>query len=268
MEEEGGRNNHHSIVEFKGQWILFYHRWLKTDSPCGKPQRHVCAEYLYFNEDGTIQEVKRTTVGVGSPSSRAITSIILQELEPGICDPVMFEAKGTGYTGAGYINTPNDKAARITWSVKSPAGGPHKLEIRFANGGKDARSGVLEINGGANGMVDVALPVTGSFAQWETATLDVTLVGGENSISLQAITDGGLPNIDYLKVTGANPSPGDCGEPASTARPSAPVDFSYLNTPPVGWVTQGDGVTGGGNARPVVVRTMSELQTQAAGEEP
>jgi len=69
MAEEGG-NNHHSIVEFKGQWILFYHRWLKTDSACNKPQRHVCAEYLYFNEDGTIQEVKRTEAGVGIPPAK------------------------------------------------------------------------------------------------------------------------------------------------------------------------------------------------------
>lgn len=65
MEEENG-NNHHSIVQFKGQWILFYHRWLKTNSSCEKMQRKVCAEYLYFNEDGTIKEVKRTDTGVGN----------------------------------------------------------------------------------------------------------------------------------------------------------------------------------------------------------
>ena len=64
MTEENG-NNHHSIVQFKGQWILFYHRWLKTDSSCEKKQRKVCAEFLYFNEDGTIKEVNRTEKGVG-----------------------------------------------------------------------------------------------------------------------------------------------------------------------------------------------------------
>ncbi len=205
---------------------------------------------------------------VAHAASRTSTSITLQELEPGICDPVMFEARGTGFTGAGYINTPNDKAARITWSVKSPAGGPHTLEIRFANGGTQARPGVLEVNGGANGKFDVALPLTGSFAQWQTATVDVDLIAGENTIALQAITDGGLANIDYLKVTGANPSPGNCGEPAPPAGPATPLDFSYLNAPPVGWVTQGDGVTGGGNARPVVARSMSELQALASGDEP
>jgi beta-xylosidase len=64
MESEGG-NNHHSIVEFRGQWFLFYHRWLETDSGCHRKQRHVSAEYLYFNEDGTIQPIQRTDAGIG-----------------------------------------------------------------------------------------------------------------------------------------------------------------------------------------------------------
>ncbi len=64
MEQENESNNHHSIVKFKGQWILFYHRWFKTDSECEKRQRQCCAEYLYFNKDGTIQKVKRTEEGV------------------------------------------------------------------------------------------------------------------------------------------------------------------------------------------------------------
>ncbi len=61
-----GVNNHHSVVEFKGQWLLFYHRWLDIDSSCGK-QRHSCAEYIHINEDGTIKKVERTDVGVKFP---------------------------------------------------------------------------------------------------------------------------------------------------------------------------------------------------------
>jgi len=63
MESEGA-NNHHSIVEFKGQWILFYHRWLNINSACDKKQRHISAEYVYFNDDGTINPIKRTDEGV------------------------------------------------------------------------------------------------------------------------------------------------------------------------------------------------------------
>jgi beta-xylosidase len=70
MEEEHG-NNHHSIVEFKGQWILFYHRWIDTADACEnrKRQRHICAEYLYFNADGTIQPVTRTVTGLAKNST-------------------------------------------------------------------------------------------------------------------------------------------------------------------------------------------------------
>lgn len=63
MEREGENNNHHSIVEYKGEWILFYHRWLDIDSECGK-QRHVCADYISFNSDGSIMKVKRTEEGL------------------------------------------------------------------------------------------------------------------------------------------------------------------------------------------------------------
>lgn len=70
MDEEANSNNHHSIVEYKGQWILFYHRWLDTpDSTCNKKQRHVAAEYLYFNADGSIRKVTRTHEGVGNFST-------------------------------------------------------------------------------------------------------------------------------------------------------------------------------------------------------
>jgi len=72
MDAENG-NNHHSIVEYKGQWILFYHRWLETpwsDCKTRKKQRHTVAEYLHFNEDGSIQKIKRTKEGVADFKER------------------------------------------------------------------------------------------------------------------------------------------------------------------------------------------------------
>ena len=55
--------NHHSIVNYKGQWYLFYHH--NDFSPSDDKRRSVCIEKLYFNPDGTIQEVKPTMRGVG-----------------------------------------------------------------------------------------------------------------------------------------------------------------------------------------------------------
>ena len=71
MEPENG-NNHHSIVQYQGQWLLFYHRWLDDyRAACSKKQRHVAAEYLHFNDDGTIRKVERTNEGVGNFPQRA-----------------------------------------------------------------------------------------------------------------------------------------------------------------------------------------------------
>ena len=55
--------NHHSIVNYKGQWYLFYHH--NDFSPRDDKRRSVCIDKLTFNADGTIQEVKPTMRGVG-----------------------------------------------------------------------------------------------------------------------------------------------------------------------------------------------------------
>ena len=196
------------------------------------------------------------------------SSITLQELETGSCNPVLFENKNSGHTGSGYINTPNAKAARVTWSIESPDGGEYTLEIRYANGGTTARSGELFVNEGTNGTFDVALPPAGDWTEWRTALLDVDLVPGENLLVLRAVSDDGLANIDSLKVTGVNPSPGNCGEPKPSSNADVPVDFSYLGDPPVGWATQGNGITGGGDLPPIIVTSMDELQFHAAGAQP
>ena len=55
--------NHHSIINYKGQWYLFYHH--NYFSPNDDKRRSACIEKLFFNADGTIQEVKQTIRGVG-----------------------------------------------------------------------------------------------------------------------------------------------------------------------------------------------------------
>ncbi len=61
--ENGCWTNHHSIVNYKGQWYFFYHH--NAYSPNFDKNRSAQIEKLYFNEDGTIQEIKPTLRGVG-----------------------------------------------------------------------------------------------------------------------------------------------------------------------------------------------------------
>lgn len=57
---------HPSVIEFKSQWYFFYHDGAYTldGTPGGDCRRQVCAEYLYFNKDGSINPITLTTEGV------------------------------------------------------------------------------------------------------------------------------------------------------------------------------------------------------------
>ncbi len=56
-------NNHGSLVEFRGQWYVFYHR-----ATHGSPSmRKACVEPITFREDGTIPEVLMTSQGAAAP---------------------------------------------------------------------------------------------------------------------------------------------------------------------------------------------------------
>jgi hypothetical protein len=60
---------HQSLVEYKGQWYLFYHD--KDLSPIFDKNRSIRAEYLSFNDDGTIQKVVPTLRGVGIVNAKS-----------------------------------------------------------------------------------------------------------------------------------------------------------------------------------------------------
>jgi len=55
--------NHHSFINLKGQWYLFYHQ--NALSPNFDKNRSICADSMFFNPDGTIQKVVPTLRGVG-----------------------------------------------------------------------------------------------------------------------------------------------------------------------------------------------------------
>jgi len=54
---------HHSVIQFKNQWYLFYHD--RDYSPNFDKARSVRADSLFFNADGTIKKVIPTLRGVG-----------------------------------------------------------------------------------------------------------------------------------------------------------------------------------------------------------
>ena len=64
--------NHHSIVNYKGQWYLFYHH--NDFSPRDDKRRSVCIEKLYFNADGTI-EIDRYSAASNDVTTQLIDTV-------------------------------------------------------------------------------------------------------------------------------------------------------------------------------------------------
>ncbi|MCK4922901.1 MAG: family 43 glycosylhydrolase [Bacteroidales bacterium] len=76
LDEVNSGTNHHSIVEYNGQWYLFYHNsdLYFNNNPEAEPilnwkganpfRRSICVDYLYYNNDGTIQQVIPSKKGV------------------------------------------------------------------------------------------------------------------------------------------------------------------------------------------------------------
>jgi hypothetical protein len=61
--DPGNWNNHGSLIEFHGQWYVFYHRATHGSYT----MRKACIEPITFNEDGSINEVEMTTQGAAGP---------------------------------------------------------------------------------------------------------------------------------------------------------------------------------------------------------
>ena len=64
---------HHSLVEYKGQWYLFYHD--KDLSPNFDKNRAAKIDCLFFNDDGTIKKVIPTIRGVGIADAKSKVQI-------------------------------------------------------------------------------------------------------------------------------------------------------------------------------------------------
>ncbi|HSC66146.1 MAG TPA: pectate lyase [Cellvibrio sp.] len=158
-----------------------------------------------------------------SSSVATVSSFTIQEEQAGFCrvDGIATESTNTGFTGNGYTNANNAQGAAIEWAVNAPSSGRYTLNFRFANGGTANRNGSLLINGGSNGNYTVELPVTSAWATWQTASVEIDLVQGNNILKLSALTADGLANIDSLKIDGAQTKAGTCSNVASSVASSS-----------------------------------------------
>ncbi len=137
-------------------------------------------------------------------------TIRIQENTTGFCSvDGSVDNNNSGFTGSGFANTDNAVGNAIEWRIRVPASGTYRLTWRQANGVSNRPASVF--SNGQRLASNVSFNNTGSFTSWATVSVNVQLAAGEHLIRLQAEASGGLANIDYLEVTGNNPSAVSCG---------------------------------------------------------
>jgi hypothetical protein len=154
---------HHSILDYKGQWYLFYHD--KDLSPSFDKNRAIRADKLFFEADGTIRKVIPTLRGVGLVDAKGPIQIDRHSVtsDEGIAVSFLDEANPhagwkTTFSGAQSWVRFNEvdfgRGARKTIDVRAKALGGGALEIRL-----DGQDGPVI------GRVEV-----GAGTEWKTAS--------------------------------------------------------------------------------------------------
>lgn len=127
---------HQSIVDYQGQWYLFYHD--RDLSPAFDKNRSIRADKLNFNADGTIRKVTPTLRGVGLVQSTSEIQIDRYSDSNGVA--ISFLDDANPY--AGWKTTFSGEKSWVRFNeVAFARGSGNSIEVRAKASGKS----VLEI---------------------------------------------------------------------------------------------------------------------------
>jgi hypothetical protein len=182
--ESGCWTVHHSLVEYKGQWYLFYHD--RDLSPTFDKNRSIRADRLFFNADGSIRKVIPTLRGVGLVEAKSQIQIDRYSAKSG--EGVAISWLDPANTHAGWKTTFNAAKSWVRFNEVDFGRGAHKsIEVRAKTSGASALEIRLDkADGPVLGRIEV-----GKGTDWKTASvagknipggvhdLFVTQAGGE-----------------------------------------------------------------------------------------
>ncbi|MGD9201527.1 MAG: glycoside hydrolase family 43 protein [Chitinispirillia bacterium] len=168
-------NSHESIIEYKGQWYMFYHDRRLSNKTY---KRNACVDILKYNDDGTIQKVIVTAEGPPqikklNPYETIQAETIWKQsgIETDFCDEggVMLTHISNGdYTSLKGVDF-KEKGAK-TFEVRASSGSDGgTVEVHL-----DKPDGKL--------VASCTVSKTGGWKTWKTFSCDVTGLSGVHNI--------------------------------------------------------------------------------------
>ena len=107
------------------------------------------------------------------------------------------ETEWTGYSGEGYVNTPNSSGEWVEFAISLEMAGTHQVGLRYALGGSSDRPHSISLNGA---VVGTFTPSPMEWTDWRTETLELSFLEGINLLRITGTGSGGVANIDCLDV--------------------------------------------------------------------
>ncbi len=181
--------NHHSIVNYKNQWYLFYHQ--NDFSPKFDKNRSVRIDSLFFNADGTIRKVKPTLRGVGV--TNASEKIQLDRYSRISEKGAIVVYNDTLNYFDGWKTVLSGKDAWIQYNSVDFGGGKQKwVEIKY----QSPKGAVVSLSQNDKFNHKIKLPVA---VKWKTARIKVSgISAGVQNLTL--INSGNnLIEIDWIR---------------------------------------------------------------------
>ena len=108
----------------------------------------------------------------------------------------VFENKNQGFSGEGYVNPDNEIHTQLQYKLESKNSQDYTIYIRYANGGESSRNARLSTK--QNHSVDIDFAPTTTWELWKTISLTMFFEKGVHTITFEALTNDGLPNIDWI----------------------------------------------------------------------
>ncbi len=111
------------------------------------------------------------------------------------------DSNNAGFSGAGFANSSNKAGVQLNWALNNSTMNNYTLVYRFA--GTTNRPGKILINGENFGSA--SFTSTGDWTIWNTELVELkNIPAGNIKVTLEATSNDGLPNIDYLKIISTN----------------------------------------------------------------
>ena len=184
-------NNHGSLVEFNGQWYVFYHR----ATHASRMMRKACVEPITFNPDGSITEVEMTSQGAGLPldafsrldAERAC--LMFGNVRIQLCAP------GNEELG-GIMNGDN-----VAYKYIDFGDGADRVTVNVAPGASTGRIDVITDMPWHRSMGSIEIPANPN-GGWRTVTADIDKIEGVHALWLQFSGDGdNLFSLDWIEFS-------------------------------------------------------------------